>query len=161
MKKFLTLSYIIFLNLGLTDLYAQETVAVSGGVAKGSDGSASYSIGQALYNTHTGSNGSVAHGVQQPYEISIILGINGTEGISLTLLAYPNPTKDVLTLKVENYNSENLYYKVIDLNGKLLEFSKLNDYETQIAMSKYPPALYLLKVYDSQKEIRVFKVVKH
>jgi hypothetical protein len=147
--------------LFITGVNAQETVTASGGDASGSGGTISYSIGQTLYTIHLGSEGSVAHGVQQPYEISIISGIDGTEGVLLTLIAYPNPTRDVLTLKVENYKSENLTYRVFDLNGKLLEISKLNDYETQIVMSKYPPALYILKVYDNQKEIKIFKIIKN
>lgn len=155
------LNGIILLGLGHTGLFAQETVTVSGGVATGGSGSVSFTVGQTLYSTHTGSNGSVAQGVQQPYEISVISGIDSTEGFFLTIIAYPNPTRDLLTLKIENYKSENLFFRVFDLSGKLLEVSKLNDYDTHISMSKYPPAVYLLKIYEKQKEIKVFKIIKN
>ena len=67
-----------FLLLGLGGLHAQESVNSSGGEATGTGGTASYSVGQVVYTTATGTNGSVAQGVQQPYEISTTVGINET-----------------------------------------------------------------------------------
>jgi hypothetical protein len=68
-------SLLLFLTafVGLTPfLMAQENVNASGSNASGSGGSASYSVGQVFYQIHSGSNGSVVEGVQQPYEISVI-----------------------------------------------------------------------------------------
>ena len=48
---------------------AQESANSSGGDATGSGGTIAYSIGQVVYTTNTGSNGSVAKGVQHAYEI--------------------------------------------------------------------------------------------
>ncbi len=70
--KNLKLSAILLLGLGLTGLQAQTSVNATGGNASGSGGSASYSVGQVVYTTHTGTNGSVAQGVQQPFEISVV-----------------------------------------------------------------------------------------
>jgi len=88
--KKLKLSSILLLGLGLTGLQAQESVNATGGDASGSGGSTSYSVGQVVYTTNTGANGTVEQGVQRPIEISV-------KGINLTVLAYPNPTTDYLT----------------------------------------------------------------
>ena len=48
-------------------LQAQEGFSASGGKAQGTAGSSSYTVGQTVYGTYTGSNGSVAQGVQQAY----------------------------------------------------------------------------------------------
>jgi hypothetical protein len=48
-----------------------------------------------------GTNFSIAQGIQQPYEISISVGIELKE-INLELAAYPNPTTNNLTLKIGN-----------------------------------------------------------
>ena len=95
-----TLSAIFLLAIGLTGLKAQQATTTSGGNASGSGGSASYSVGQVVYTTNTGAGGSVSQGVQQPYEISIVSGIE-EQGITLTCTAYPNPTTDYLTLKID------------------------------------------------------------
>jgi hypothetical protein len=54
---------------------AQETATGTGGDATGTGGTSSYSVGQILYTTNTGTNGSINQGVQQPYEISIVTEI--------------------------------------------------------------------------------------
>lgn len=85
----------------LSTALAQETVPASGGNITGSGGSVSYSVGQIVYTTHTGTSGSVTQGVQHPFEISVVSGIEETEDINLTCSAYPNPTTDFLQLKVK------------------------------------------------------------
>ena len=89
-----------FCSISMT--YAQQTVPASGGDAVGSGGSSSYTVGQVMYTTNTGANGSVAQGIQQPYEISTLVGLEVTD-INLELTAYPNPTNNVIHLSIGNY----------------------------------------------------------
>ena len=123
MKHKNTITSVAFLLLGLGGLLAQESPTASGGEATGAGGKASYSIGQVVYTTTTGTNGSVAQGVQQPYEISVTTGINET-AINLVMNVYPNPTTNYLTLKVESEQIESLTYQLIDLQGKVIENKK-------------------------------------
>ena len=74
---------------------AQESANASGGDATGSGGTIAYSIGQVVYTTYTGSSGSVAQGVQHAYEIFTV-DIEETT-LSISLIAFPNPTADNLT----------------------------------------------------------------
>jgi len=158
--KFVT--SVILLFLGLSNIQAQETLPATGGKASGTGGSASYTVGQIVYTTQTGINGNtVAQGVQQPFETSVVTGIKKAQGITLEVSAYPNPTSDYLTLKVENYNTENLQYIVFDINGKLLQRVKCVGNKTSINIQNYPVANYYVKVLDSQKEIKVFKIIKN
>ena len=160
-QKKVILSALFLLGFSLTGLQAQEAVSATGGDASGSGGSVSYSVGQIVYTTNTGTTGSAAQGVQQPYEISVVTGLEEAKGINLILSAYPNPTTDFLTLKVANYDKENLLYQLFDLNGKLLENKKIESNETSIIMSNLVPATYLLKVIQSNKEVKIFKIIKN
>ncbi|MBI9069935.1 MAG: T9SS type A sorting domain-containing protein [Salinivirgaceae bacterium] len=146
--------------LCLTHLQAQQAIPASGSNASGSGGTASYTIGQLVYTTNTGTTGSVAQGVQQPYEISLVSGIEQAKGINLKCSAYPNPTADFLNLNIENYNNENLSYQLFDISGNLLENKKLTSNETRIDMNNRIPAIYFLKVIDNQIEIKTFKITK-
>ena len=110
--KRIKLCAVFLLGLGLTGLYAQEAIPASGGDATGSGGSVSYSYGQVVYFTNTGTNGSVIEGVQQPYEISIVTGIQQASDIKLFCTVYPNPATDLLTLEVEIADNENLFYQL-------------------------------------------------
>lgn len=157
----LQLGVAIFLVFSYSELQAQETIPITGGNASGSGGSVSYTIGQTFYTTNTGSNGSVAEGVQQPYEISVIIGIEETNGINLSVSAYPNPTTDFLLLKVESEKFKDLSYQLFDLNAKLLESKKLVSNETSIVMSNLVPATYFLKVTEGNKEVKTFRIIKN
>lgn len=105
-------------------IQAQTTIPATGGNATGTGGSVTYTVGQVVYTTNIGTNGTVARGVQQPYEIFIVTGIEQAKDITLVCSVYPNPASDFLTLKVENYDQENLSYQLMDTNGKLLESKK-------------------------------------
>ena len=146
---------------GLIGLKAQNAIPASGGNASGGGGTASYSVGQVVYTTNTSSSGSVAQGVQQPYEISVITGIEQAEYISLVCSVYPNPVSDFLTLKVEDYDIKDLSYRLFDARGNLLESKKVIGYETTISMANLLPAIYFLKVIDNREEIKTFKIIKN
>jgi len=116
--KRITLSMLFILVF--TGLYAQNSVTASGGDASGSGGTVAYSVGQIVYTTNTGIDGTVAQGVQQPYEISVVLEIEQGKDINLNVSAYPNPVTDYLTLKINNSDVSGLIYHLYDINGKLL-----------------------------------------
>jgi hypothetical protein len=160
MKHRKTITSIAFLLLGLGGLYAQETVPATGGDASGSGGSSSYTAGQMVYTTNTGANGSVAQGVQQPYEISTTVGIEITE-INLELVAYPNPTNNALTLSIGNYNDEKLTYQLYDMQGKLLDSKQVVNSNTTIGMEELRASTYLLNVLDNKSLIKTFRIVKN
>jgi hypothetical protein len=158
MKHKKTITSIAFLLLGLGGLYAQESPTTAGGEATGTGGTASYSVGQVVYTTATGTNGSVAQGVQQPYEISTTVGIKET-AITLELSVYPNPTTDYLTLKVED-NTE-LNYQLYDLQGKVIENKKVTANSTTIKMEALPKAIYFLNVTKNNRIVKTFKIIKN
>ncbi|MDD2387329.1 MAG: T9SS type A sorting domain-containing protein [Bacteroidales bacterium] len=159
--KRLKLSVILLLGLGLTGLQAQESINATGRDASGSGGSASYSVGQVVYTTNTGTNGSVAQGVQQPFEISVVIGLEEAKGINLSVTAYPNPTTDYLTLSIGEFEISNLSYQLYDMNGKLLQSEKITGNQTSIVMSNLVPATYFIKVIQNNKEVKTFKIIKN
>lgn len=156
----LKLSTVILLGLGLPGLQAQEGVNTTGGNASGSGGSISYSVGQVLYQTH-GTYGSVAEGVQQPYEISVVTEIEDARGINFSVTAYPNPTADYLTLVVKDFKLSKLTFQLYDMHGKLLQNKKITRNQTSIFMSGLVPATYFVKVMQNNKEVKTFKVIKN
>ena len=159
MKKQVYYLIVIFLFC-LGRIQAQEATLASGGDATGSGGSSSYSVGQIVYTTYTGSNGSMAQGVQQPFEISAVLGVDDHLGINLNLVAYPNPTTDFLNLAITDMNYKDLSYQLFDLNGRLLSNNKLLNSNTKIIMKQLSSAVYYLKIIKNQKPIKIFKIIK-
>lgn len=141
-------------------LCAQNASISSGGDASGVGGTTSYSVGQVIYTTNSGVNGSVAQGVQQPYEISVITEINQTQKINLNCSVYPNPTTDFLVLSVPTVENSLLNFQLLDVSGKLLINELILNKKTKILMQNFPKSSYFLTVRDNQKEIKTFKIIK-
>jgi len=141
-------------------LHAQEGFSTSGGQALGTAGSSSYTVGQTVYGTYTGSNGSVAQGIQQTYDITALLGA-AIADIKLELVAYPNPTQETLTLKINNYKNESLTYQLYDLQGKLWDSQSLKGAQTQLEMKDLAVGTYLLSIQDEETLIKTFRIIKN
>jgi Secretion system C-terminal sorting domain len=156
-KSFLCLLYLSGL---CTAIHAQSTIPATGGNATGTGGSVSYTVGQITYQTISGTNGIVAQGFQQPYEISVVTAVKNTEEINLKCFVYPNPTKGLTILVLESPDFDNLRFRLFDLNGLLLQDKRVESRETEISLENLSSSIYFLRVYNSNSEIKVFKIVK-
>jgi len=158
--KQINLCIILLLGLGLKRVQAQEALSTSGGNAYGTGGSSSYTVGQIFYTSNTSTEGSTSQGVQQAFEIFVISGIEDTKDITLQCTAYPNPTSNYLTLKIEENAKIQCIASLYDSAGKLLENKKVESTETSFGMTNLSPATYFLKVIQDNKVIKTFKIVK-
>jgi hypothetical protein len=152
---------LIFISSGLM---AQNAFTVAGGDASGNGGTVSYSFGQVFYQSQAGSSGTVIQGVQQPYEISVIVSVSVAAGITLNVVAYPNPVTDFLRLRVDSsvpMDPSSLSYLMYDSSGRLLERSLLEGQETLIPMSDRFSGVYIVKVIRSEMEVKTFKIIKN
>lgn len=145
--------------LGLSQVNAQVPSSSSGGDATGTNGKISYTVGQVVYTTNTGTNGSMTQGFQQPFEIQTVLGIDNFN-INLLMSVYPNPATNWLLLEMKNSLLENINYQLFDLNGRLMVNEKIKSEETTINLEKYPSSVYVLKVLENNKELKTFKIIK-
>ena len=155
-KKFI---FLILLGSGI-GVSAQYSVNSGGNDTSGSGGSVSYSVGQTAYITTTATNGSVAEGVQQPFEISIVTIGKKAEAINLKATVFPNPTFDYITLELEESYFETFNYQLCDMNGKVLLDEKSTGNNTRINMGNLPPSIYFLTISNCQELIKTFKINK-
>jgi hypothetical protein len=159
--KHLTKILIAFCLFGYgTGLRAQNTIPATGGNGTGAGGSISYTVGQIVFNTFSGTNGTIGQGVQQSYEISVITAIENTQGITLECYVYPNPTSRLIKLIVESFDFENLRIRLYDINGVMLLDKKIESEETEISLESYTSSFYFLKVLNKNMEVKTFKIVK-
>ncbi len=161
-QKVLILLSVFYLCIGLSCVHAQSVINTSGGEANGSGGSVSFSVGQLVCSTDEGSNGSIAPGVQQPFEISEITSDpNSIIAIALECKVFPNPATDFLTLNIDNFNNKKLSYFLYNSNGTLIENKEIKDNETIIEMTKLISSIYFLKITEGQRELKTFKIIKN
>ncbi len=156
-KPFLSVLLSCFIT---TVAQGQSTTSASGGNSTGSGGSVSYTVGQFVYSTNSSSSGSVAQGVQQPYEISIVTAINTNSEITLDYKVYPNPTGGIFKLVIKPFRDDNIRFSLYDLNGILLQDKKIENEEVEISLESYPASVFFLKVLKENMEVKVFKIIK-
>jgi len=157
----LMLSVVFLCIFGLSTLKAQVAVPAAGSNASGNGGTVSYSIGQVVYQTYTGTNASIAEGIQQPYEIFVVTGIEQAKSINLLVSAYPNPAKDYLTLNISDSNPSVFSFQLYGMDGRILLNEKITESLTIIPVSNFVTATYFLKVTRDSQEIKTFKIIKN
>ena len=161
--KILFAFFLLLSQLSIMNCAAQQTFVAAGANVNGSSGSVSFSIGQAVYQTHSNNNGSIIEGIQQPYEIFEV-SITDYDGIVITCQVYPNPTTNLIQLQITNYElliNSDLKCSVLDLNGKLLMQHEITNESTEIAMGNLPKGIYLLNIIADKKIAKSFKVIKN
>jgi hypothetical protein len=138
---------------------AQNSINAAGGSASGSGGSVAFSIGQVVYTTIKDTSASISMGVQQTYDIKNV-GLNEVAP-KISLVAYPNPTTNDLTLVVKEFKNEKLTYQLIDMQGKLLLLGNIAAQQTQVNTTLLASATYFLHVYNQQnQQVQSFKIIK-
>ena len=156
-----TLHYFIICICFSINLSAQQANVCSGGNASGTGGTASYSLGQVNYTINTSTTGSVSQGVQLPYEIFALTGVDEAKKLNINLIVFPNPTVDYLILRVESTLTKNLSYQLFDNDGKEITSQKLDGATTKVEMNNYAAALYFLTVTENKTIIKTFKIIKN
>ncbi|MCL2289595.1 MAG: T9SS type A sorting domain-containing protein [Bacteroidetes bacterium] len=154
---------VFFIIGNVTSISAQQSVTASGGNATGTGGSVSFAIGQLGYQNYSGNAGSVLEGVQQPYEI-FELSIADHVGIALDCQVYPNPTNDVLQLRITNYELQmgsGVWYAVCDLTGRQIIQQEIVEELTEISMGNLSKGTYLLNIMIDNRPAKAFKIIKN
>lgn len=149
---------LILLSCGIGNAHAQDAVPAAGGNASGAGGTMSFSVGQVVYTTNTGTNGSVAQGVQHSYDIFNSLE-EPAEKITL-VFAYPNPVADALTLKIEEDDFTGLSYDLYNSQGQLVHSDLIVSSQTLVAMKDLNTATYFLRVKKNEVILQSFTIVK-
>ncbi len=162
MKKQMTLSLVVFLLvLASPSLIAQSITPTVLSPAGNDFSNASFSVsstfGEMTAIKTIGSTSIITQGFHQQPDLATTVTVTqlDLEGISL----YPNPTKGLLTLSIENANDQNYRYRVYNIIGELVMQEEIAPGLSKIDISKMVKGVYFVKVTglsnDQQKTIRI------
>tara|TARA_B110000046_G_scaffold160504_1_gene173666 strand:- start:673 stop:1155 length:483 start_codon:yes stop_codon:yes gene_type:complete len=148
----------VIIVLSTYKLYSQESVISSGGEAKGTTGSLSYSAGQVATNSYLSDEGSMSEGVQHTYQIITLGGIKNNFNISLR--AYPNPTKDLLNIQIDDFREQYFVYQLLDIEGRIIQSKRINDHQTEIDVRDLSSGIFLVQILGEKSILDSFRVIK-
>lgn len=161
MNKITLLIAIFFLLLiNYSTHFSQENTNTAGGESTGANGTISYSIGQPFYSEVSNQDNYVIEGLQQPYEISVISGIE-INSINLTISAFPNPTTKYLNLEYDDLPKNDTYYSIMNLDGTLIMNGIIKNMGTKLDISNLPNSTYFVTIRDNKSILKSFKIIKH
>jgi hypothetical protein len=155
--KWLIVSMLILLSFQVA---AQESILTANDNATGNGGSASYSVGQITFKGAEASSGKVTEGVQQPYEILFMTGLEDKTALSLDCIVYPNPASSEVKLKIDRPSFEQLSYQLRNNTGLLIYSMNIESKETTIPIKELPAGVYLLTVMENNINLTTWKVIK-
>jgi hypothetical protein len=139
---------------------SQESILSASNNATGDGGTVSYSVGQAAFNTFIASTGAITEGVQQPYEILFMTGLDDENQLALHGIVYPNPATSELKLKIDLPSFSQLYYRLSNGDGLKISHGKIDAEETVIPVESLSSGVYLLTVMENEKILSTWKVIK-
>jgi hypothetical protein len=74
------------------------------------------------------------------------------------VIVYPNPTNGLITVNTNKSTIESI--EILDINGKSILNKRFDDNVIQLDLSEYSVGVYLLKVYSSENEPTLHRIVK-
>ena len=80
------------------------------------------------------------------------LGFDQNDFQKNTLKLYPNPTKDILNVEVDEFSTFAVIY-IVDIMGKIIYNQKIESYLTTISTNFFNKGMYFLTITDGSKKI--------
>jgi hypothetical protein len=149
---------LLLLTACCSSVFAQQVVATAGSTLSNSTGSISFTIGEGVAQTLTSGDKTLTQGFHQT-NIQVTF-ISGWKDLDFEISVFPNPASDELTIKLSKENLPGLHFMIFDLNGKLQFQSNLKSTITRIPLDQLSAGFYFIKIKDSTKELKTFKIIK-
>jgi hypothetical protein len=89
-----------------------------------------------------------------PCEYSTATRINILQDENITI--YPNPFNDNVFVSTDNGGN----IEIIDVSGKVVCYSKLSKGINEISVNHLLQGIYLVKIWNKDNSIQIFKIVK-
>jgi len=149
---------LLFLILCSSVLVGQQVVATAGGTLSNASGSISYTIGEGVAQTFSKGEKVLTQGFQQT--LLLVSDEKVLRELNFSIIVFPNPTNEVVTLRVEKESFTGLLYLLYDLSGRLLAKKEIENSDTTIPFQSMQAGSYLLEVLDGKLGLKTFKIIK-
>ena len=87
----------------------------------------------------------------------IITGIKDKR-IDRKINIFPNPAKDFITIQMEEYN-QSAIFEMFDIKGGIILTKTINSNESKIGIADLKPGLYMYRLRDNSKVLKIDKLI--
>jgi len=156
MKKIVS-TLIIFITVALS-INAQQNIVASGGLATGTGGNISFSIGQIDFLYSTNASFNITQGVQQVYNLNVTAVRNNFVEDDRYINIYPNPTREGIYLDFEKFHEAT--YTIYDYTGNIIATNTIETSKTFIQLQTLPAATYIILITQPDKPQKSYLISK-
>ena len=150
--------FIFILLFAVVSLQAQQVISSAGASATGTGVQLSWTIGEPVIATFTGTSAILTQGFHQSK--LTVTAIDPTLFPELQLSVYPNPVSTSLRLQISGDRLQNLTYMLFNIEGKAVLIKEIENSPELIQIEQFSSGTYLLKVLKDNTPLKTFKVIK-
>jgi len=144
MKKLLIFFLFAMPVLAMGQSIDREVFAAGGDYFEATSTNIAWTLGELAIGNYTVGSLFLTQGFHQGnMEVTSIRGVQP----EFVLKAYPNPVMDVLIVETEK---QNLAYRLVDVNGNILQNGTINSSSFELDFSSFSSGLYFLWVEENQ-----------
>ena len=148
----------IQISLSFCQSLTQEVISPLGGYHKQINGSLQFNLGEVITEDY---HSTYCH-VQQGFEQGAY-GVLSVKTIvnHIDIEVYPNPTRDFISISIDETKGKRYYADLRDLTGKELYHANLLE-SSKIDLRMFATGVYILNITNQDNlEIQTFKIIKH
>jgi len=144
MKKLLLFFLISTPLLAFGQRVDRHVVAAGGDYYEAASTNIAWTLGELAVGNFIVGDIFLSQGFQQG---NMIISTVGGIPAGFVLKTYPNPVVDILIIETEKLD---LPYRLVDINGKMLENGTINSSSFELDFTSFPSGIYFLWVEENQ-----------
>jgi hypothetical protein len=157
-KQLLTIAAMALFGAIKAQTVMPEVLSSSGGSGQSAQASLAWTIGEPVTTTVSNGTSTLTQGFQQP---TLLIATAQKENNELTsLLVYPNPTADYVTLKMDQSNQTAYIYRVFDSAGKLVSEGKATAANPNISFQGLASGQYTISLFNQNSKQQSISIIK-
>jgi hypothetical protein len=158
MKRRVFFIVLILTICTVSTITAQQVISSAGASATGTGVQLSWTIGEPVIETFTGTSAILTQGFHQSK--LTVTAVDPTLFPGLDVSVYPNPVSTQLRYKISGERIQNLSYRLFNAEGKAILNKTVENPEELINMEIYTSGIYLLKFFRQDDPLKTFKIIK-
>ena len=158
MKRKVFYIIIVLFIFAVSTVTAQQVISSAGGSAVGTGVQLSWTIGEPVIETFTGTSAVLTQGFHQTK--LTVTAVDPTLFPGLEVNVYPNPVSTTLRVQISGERMQKLSYRLFNMEGKAILHKMVENPSELINMEMYTSGTYLLRFFREDDPLKTFKIVK-
>ena len=155
---------LFFGNSSYTQSIAPQSVNSGGTKMTQANGSLSFTVGELVVLSQTDSDGNTLGGGFTAGATLTTVSIQETDAAVLDVSVFPNPTSDLVNIRINHSSIEQVVVSITDLQGKEVYNGKYAGISNVIGINtaSYATGTYVLSLKNLNNQVLgTYKIIKH